>query len=81
MGDEVRNVQHVCGGFIWGMPLVCPQRLFKNLIAASNSKFTQSKWQKNCLLGPPHPRNHAFPPANLTIPNLFRISSLRGKKW
>ena len=35
--DKICNVQHVCGGFIWGTVLVCPQRLFKNLIAASNS--------------------------------------------
>ena len=43
IGDEVRNVQHVCGGFIWGTALVWPQRLFKNLVAASNSKSTHVK--------------------------------------
>ena len=34
IGDEVHNVQHVCG-FIWETALVCPQRLFKNLVSAS----------------------------------------------
>ena len=40
-GDKVCNVQHVYDGFIWGRALVWPQRLFKNMVAASNSKSTQ----------------------------------------
>ena len=41
IGDEVCNVQHVSGSFICGSALIWPQKLFKNLVAASNSKSTQ----------------------------------------
>ena len=41
IGDEVCNVQHGSGGFIWRTNLVWPQMLFKNLVGASNSKSTK----------------------------------------
>ena len=50
IGDEIRNVQHVCGGFIWGTALVWTQRLFKNWEGASNSKSTQIKPTQNFII-------------------------------
>ena len=41
IGDKIRNIQHVCGSFIWRTALVWPQRLFKILVGVSNSKSTQ----------------------------------------
>ena len=52
--DLFSSLTHVCGGFICGTALIWPQRLFKNLVAASNFKYTQMLsygWVKVVRLG------------------------------